>query len=124
MDNAQPPAKGKSCAGLLFAIGGRSWFWGRGTPSIAKKLEAPIQPPQESASREGTAKPRRISFAGFVCRWRLPRQANESPKARFFSIVESIQASARPRLEFAEAGKWKAVRIAAPGKYFLGFVRR
>ena len=66
----------------------------------------------------------RISLAGFVCRWRSPQPAGESPKQRFFSLVESIQASVQPDLEAAEPGQWKAVRISAPGRYFLGFARR
>jgi hypothetical protein len=41
-----------------------------------------------------------------------------------FRAVESIQASAQSHLEAAEPGTWKAIRIAVPGKYFLGFARR
>jgi hypothetical protein len=68
--------------------------------------------------------PRRIRFAGFICGWRLPHPAGESPKERFVSDAESVQASLQSHLEAVEPGKWKAIRIAAPEKYFLGFARR
>jgi hypothetical protein len=69
---------------------------------------------------------KRISFAGFVCWWRLPREAGQSPRQRFASITESIRQTLEQDLN--QAGqperKWKAVRIAAPGRHFMGFARR
>jgi hypothetical protein len=63
-------------------------------------------------------------IAGFVCWWRMPTQPEESRKQKLLSIAESIETSAQAQLETVEPGQWKNVRIAAPGRYFWGFVRR
>jgi len=62
--------------------------------------------------------------AGFVCWWRMSRQAEGSRKETLLSVAESIQTSAQAQLEAVKPGEWKNVRLAAPGRYFWGFVRR
>lgn len=80
--------------------------------------------------KEKTGKQQKgIRFAGFVCWWRLPRQASDSPRERFISIAESIkQALEQDLQDLTEAGqperKWKAVRIASSGRHFVGVARR
>ena len=64
------------------------------------------------------------AIAGFVCWWRRSRQLEESCKEKSLSFAESIRLSAQTQVEAVEPGQWKNVRIAAPGRYFWGFVRR
>lgn len=67
---------------------------------------------------------RRLNFAGFVC-WIRPAQAEPSTR-KFLSIADAVkQALEReyPAIE-ESAGKWRAVRVTEPGRYFLGFARR
>ena len=69
---------------------------------------------------------KRISFAGFVCWWRLPRQAGESPRERFISITESIRHALEQNLTATgqPERKWKMVRIVSTGRRFMGLARR
>jgi len=67
-----------------------------------------------------------IWFAGFVCFWRKPHQARESSRQRFFSAYEDLRARVDHELagNAVDGGKWRLVRISAPGRHFWGFARR
>lgn len=70
----------------------------------------------------------RISFAGFVCFWKMPRRSGESTRQRFFSIYEDLRQTVQQHSSGSNLPerkcKWKMVRSSAPGKKFLGLVRR
>lgn len=68
---------------------------------------------------------RRISFAGFICFWNMPRKAGESTRQRFFSLYEDLQQTVQHTQHSGESKrKWKLLRISAPGRRFLGIARR
>lgn len=68
----------------------------------------------------------RISFAGFICFWKVLRKPEGSKRERFFSVYNELKASVEQRAIQAGEGerKWRLVRISAPGRHFWGFARR
>lgn len=67
-----------------------------------------------------------IRFAGFVCFWNSPRRSGESTRQRFFSIYEDLRQTVQQLSSGSSLPerKWRVIRISAPGKKFLGLVRR
>jgi len=126
MNNAQQSSRKPFCIGLFFRTRGRSRFWGVGEPPAVQRVEAPVMHTQERTGKEATAH-RRVSFAGFVF-WRRPRPEEKSDNPAFFSLSDRASQSlhqAEQQTPAAQPGrKWRPTRIAAPGQYFLGFVRR
>src|SRR5262245_19588052 len=138
MDNAQQSSRKPYRIGLLFRARSRSWFWGWGEPPAMPIAKAPGTSGQQTVSDAvmGTqtqarlgqepATQRRISFAGFVF-WRRPGSAEKSADQAFFSLSERVRQAldkAGPSLTPQPGRKWRPTRIAAPGQYFLGLVRR
>lgn len=68
----------------------------------------------------------RISFAGFVCLWKVRHQPGESKRERFFSVYQDLKKNVeQPAVQAGEEQrKWRLIRISAPGRHFLGFARR
>lgn len=68
----------------------------------------------------------RISFAGFICSWKIPHKTGESKRERFFSVYDELKKNVeQSAIQSGEAGgKWKQVRISEPGRHFWGFARR
>ena len=126
MNNAQQSSRKPFRLGLFFRARGRSRFWGLGEPPAMQRVEAPVTPAPESTGNEATTH-RRISFAGFVL-WRRPRLAEKSDHLWFFSLSDRVSQTldqAEPQTLATQHGrKWRPTRITAPGRHFLGFVRR
>ena len=68
----------------------------------------------------------RISFAGFICSWKMPRKVGESTRQRFFSLYEDLQQAVQQHTQHSGESerKWRLFRISAPGRRFLGIARR
>lgn len=75
---------------------------------------------------DSNAKEQRISFAGFICFWRIPHKWRESRRERFFSVYNDLKKNVEQSvIQTGEtSGKWRRVRISAPGRHFWGFARR
>jgi len=121
--------------GLFYRAAGQSRFWGWGTPPVLKKAEAtiPLALSPVPASVPQAARQKRPGYAGFVF-WRKPRPMGASDAQRSLSLAESIQQTLNTLNEDEHGNAlqssvtprpmWRAIRIFAPGWYFLGFIRR
>ncbi len=77
--------------------------------------------------KEATSQQRRVSFAGLIC-WSLPRRVGDSDQQRFLSVYDSVKQAlsedAQHSAEDPPRRMRRAIRFTAPGRYFLGFIRR